>query len=170
MLVLAVAFSVACGAGDSSDGKATPTPPNDAQAIRQVDFTKNADVMTTLRQLPGGSVLPKEIVYGDVTGDRREEAIVPISSQGTLGNLAYLVFTMKGSSPALVLTRGLGGGSGGISMKLDEGKLVELAPELGPEDPLCCPSATRKTTFRWDGAKFQVEREEKLEGTGQNKG
>jgi hypothetical protein len=170
VIVLAVAFSVACGSGGSDGAKATPSPPNDAQAIRQVDFTKNADVITTLRQLPGGSLLPKEIVYGDVTGDRREEAIVPVSSQGTLGNLAYLVFTMKGNSATLVLTRGLGGGSGGISMKLDEGKLVELTPELGPEDPLCCPSAMRKTTFRWDGAKLQVEREEKIEGAGQKKG
>ena len=170
-----MAFSIACGSGDPSDDSGDdavqPDAPADAQAIRSVDFTKVTEVQTALRQLQGASMLPREISFGDVTGDRREEAIVPISSQGTLGNIAYLVFTLKDGSPELVLTRGQGGGNeGGLQIEVDEGKLVELTPELGPEDPLCCPSAMRKTTFRWDGSKLQVEREEKIEGTGQQKG
>ena len=119
-----------------------------------------------MRQVGGGGVDPRAIVYADLTGDRREEAVVPVDSGGTLGNLAYLVFTLRGSTPALILTRTLDRSSaGGLKMTVEDGKLVETVAEYGPQDPLCCPSVLRRTTFRWDGSLMQVEREEKVPQT-----
>ena len=110
------------------------------------------------------------MLYADLTGDQREEAVVPITSGGTQGNVAYVVFTMKGNTPTLILTRTLDRSSaGGLRMALDEGRLGEAGAESGPEDPFCCPSTLRRTSFRWDGSQLQVEREDKLQVGGQKK-
>jgi hypothetical protein len=119
-----------------------------------------------LRQLGSGSVEGREIVYADLTDDGREEAIVPVASGGTVGNIAYLVFSLKDKAPTVILTRRLERGSaGGLKMAVDTSSgravLVETGAEYSAEDPLCCPTMLRRTTFRWDGTQLQVEREEK---------
>jgi hypothetical protein len=171
-----VAFSLACGSGDNrpSSPDSTPTPgsiptPADASSIRQVDFNQNPDLQRMLSAAGSGSIERATIVYADVTGDLREEAIVPIASGGTLGNIAYLVF---GRSPStkdgatLLLTRTADRSSaGGLRMSVENGRLIETAAEYGASDALCCPSVLRRTIFRWDGAKLQVEREEKVPNT-----
>jgi len=106
------------------------------------------------------------VLYVDLTGDGLEEAIVPITSNGTAGNIAYLVLTLKKDVPSVILTRRLERGSaGGLKMAVDMNSgrpvLTETAAEYGDEDPFCCPSVLRRTTFRWDGALLQVAREEK---------
>jgi hypothetical protein len=156
-----VAFSLACGSGGDRPG-VEPTeslPPADAQAIREIDFRQQAEVQNSLRQFGSATADVRAILYADVTGDQREEAAIPIDSGGTLGNVAYLVFTMRSGAPALVLTRTIDGVSG-LVIKAEDGKLVETRGEYGPEDPFCCPSRLRKTTFYWDGSRLQVEREE----------
>jgi hypothetical protein len=47
-------------------------------------------------------------------------------------------------------------------MAAEEGVLHESRGVYGAEDPLCCPSQLRETTFRWDGDALQVD-EERLE-------
>jgi hypothetical protein len=170
VLILAVAFSLACGSGETGDqqgktGSGTPLvtpPPANADAIRSVDFTKVSEVQTRLSQLGGGTkLMPSEILYADVTGDRREEAMVPINSGGSLGNVSYLVFTMSNDKPSLILTRSLErSNAGGLRMVYEDGRLSEWSGEYGDEDARCCPSKVRKTFFRWDGARLQVDREE----------
>lgn len=119
-----------------------------------------------LSQAGSGRLDPSTIVYGDVTGDLREEALVPISSAGTLGNIAYLVFTPRSGDASLVLTRTLDRSSaGGLQLTIEDGTLLETTAVYRPEDPLCCPSALRRTTFQWDGSKLQVEREQQISQT-----
>ncbi|MPZ49137.1 MAG: hypothetical protein GEU75_07540 [Dehalococcoidia bacterium] len=163
LLLLPIALlllSIACGSGDTPSLDATEAPPPaDSQAIRQVDFRQQADVQTLLRQLGFASVDTDSILYADLTGDLREEAAIPIDSGGSLGNIAFLVFTLRSGAPSLILTRTVDGVSG-IVMQVEDGKLVETRGEFGPEDPFCCPSQLRRTEFRWDGSRLQVEREE----------
>ena len=97
------------------------------------------------------------MIFADLTGDLREEAVVPISSSGSLGNIAYVVFRLDAGNPDLILTRTLDRSTpSGLKMSVQDGELVETAGVYGPEDPLCCPSELRKTTFRWDGTLLQV--------------
>jgi hypothetical protein len=165
VIILTIAFSIACGSGEDGAG-VEPTeapPPPDAEAIRQVDFRRDRDVLAILGRLNGGSLDAAATLYADVTGDRREEAVLPITSGGTQGNLAYLVFTMREGVPALVLIRTAGTSSaGGIRLSVEDGELVETAAVYDDEDPLCCPSELRRTIFRWDGKQLQVQKEEKL--------
>jgi len=164
--VLAVAFSIACGSDGNQAGgskpRVSPTPA-DVAKIRGIDLSKTNDVQNMLRQLGSGTLATRETLYVDVTGDQREEAFIPISSGGTLGNLAYLGFTLKGDTPMLILTRTLDrSNAGGLRLLFEDGKLVEYSGEYGPQDPNCCPSVLRKTYFRWDGSRLQVEKEEKV--------
>jgi hypothetical protein len=155
---------LACGPGaDEGAGEPVARPtPADAAAIRQFDLEQAPAVQNTLRQLGGGDIVPAEVVYADLTGDQREEAVVPVSSGGTLGNVAYLVLSLRNGQPEAILNRTVDRSSAGsgLRMTLEEGKLVETVGVFGPEDPFCCPSMLRKTTFRWDGSRLQVEGEQ----------
>lgn len=157
--------SVACGDGGASSNKPTPTP-RDPSQIRSVDLTNDPAIQNTLRQLGSGEIDLREALYADLTGDGLDEAVLPVTSGGTVGNIAYIVVTMPKTSPVVILTRRLEQGSaGGLKMALDTSSgrpvLVETAAEYGDEDPFCCPSVLRRTTFRWDGSQLQVAREEK---------
>jgi hypothetical protein len=162
--LLAIA-SLACGDGGTSSPQATSTP-RDPSTIRRVDLSADISLQNTLRQLGSGEIAIREVLYADLTGDGLEEAIVPITSGGTVGNIAYVVLTMPKTQPSVILTRRLERGSaGGLKMAIETSSgrpvLVETAAEYGAEDSFCCPSMLRRTTFRWDGSQLQVEREDK---------
>ena len=150
---------MACGSGGER-GSSAGSLPGDATAIRSVDFEALPAARTLLDQLGSGNVDKASTLYADLTGDRREEAIVPVTSQGTLGNIAYLVLRLDSGKPEVVLTRTVDKSSaGGLQMSVDAGVLQETRGVYGPEDPFCCPSQLRETRFQWDGSRLQVETE-----------
>jgi hypothetical protein len=161
-LTLLLASGVACKNGESGGPSLAATDtavPADAAAIRAVDFSQVAALQTLLRQT-GGQLEARAVLYSDLTGDGRDEAIVPVTSGGTLGNLAYQVYTFRGGAPAVILTVTRDAGTaGGIGVSVEDGKLVRTAGKYGPDDPRCCPSVLIRTYYRWDGAALQVARE-----------
>lgn len=161
---LLILLSLACDdSADSDSPSASPTAPVDVAAIRDINFVDRSDVKATLSRIGGGKVAENEIAYADLTGDQREEAIVPITSGGTLGNLSYIVFTPNSDGASVILTRNLDPSSpSGLTMTVEDGALVEYVGEYGPSDPFCCPSVLRRTTFTWDGSKLQVGDEERV--------
>ena len=158
---LLLVFSLACGDGGAGDGvSGTPQPPDDSEAIRAVDFEQRDELQDLISQLGGGAVEAGAVVYADLTGDQREEAIVPVTSQGTQGNIGYLVFRLESDQPDVILTRTVDRTSAsGLQMSAEDGVLLETRGEFGPDDPFCCPSQLRETTFRWDGSQLQVDSE-----------
>jgi hypothetical protein len=137
--------------------------PADAASIRRLDLSAAPATQTLLRQLAGGAVDEPAIIYADLTGDLREEAVVPVTSQGTLGNIAYIVLRLNAGKPEPILTRMLDRSApSGLKMSVQDGILVESAGVYGSDDPFCCPSLLRVTSFHWDGALLQVEREERV--------
>lgn len=162
LIPCSLVLSIACGAGgveDDPEGTPTPVPtPVDFDAIRNIDFDALPETQALLTRLGGGQVAVDEVLFADLTGDMREEAIVPITSGGTLGNLAYLIFALRSGEAEVILTRTMDRGTpSGLVMGIDDlGALTETAGVYANEDPLCCPSQLRFTTFRWDGAMLQV--------------
>lgn len=155
------AFAIACGNGGESDNASSkPGQPDDSQAIRGVNFEAIDVLQDMMAQLGSGAVESGAILYADVTGDQREEAIVPVTSQGTLGNIGYVVFTLESGKPVVVLTRTVDrSAASGLQMSVEDGVLLETRGVFGPDDAFCCPSQLRETTFRWDGSQLQVEDE-----------
>jgi hypothetical protein len=154
-------FTLGCGNGGRGDGASgVADAPDDATAIRGIDIERLDATTTLVSQLGSGEVESGAILYADLTGDQREEAIVPVTSLGTLGNIGYLVFTLDDGKPVTILTRTIDRtAASGLQMSVDDGVLLETRGVFGPDDPFCCPSQLRETTFRWDGSLMQVKDE-----------
>jgi hypothetical protein len=165
LFALLLAFSLACGNGGKSDeASSEPDRPDDALAIRAIDFQEVDELQDMIGQLGSGAVESGAIIYADLTGDLREEAVVPVTSQGTLGNIGYVIFTLDSGKPQPILTRTVDRSSAsGLQMSVEDGVLMETRGVYGPEDPFCCPSQLRQTTFQWDGSQLQVQNEETVQ-------
>lgn len=168
-MLLAVLF-LACNGGAGDKKTPTAVPPGDATSvatrpasgsvtaignIREVNLARVPDVVAmiadTETQLVAGNV-----IYADVTGDGAAEAIVPLSSGGTLGDIAFLVLTpVDGGTKMLLKEKAKG--DGGLTLLVEDGKLRLTEPVAGPDDPFCCPSYLRHTTYAWNGAALAVE-------------
>ncbi len=154
-------LSIACGNGGDAEG--TPREleqPEDARAIRAIDFEQVDALQELVAQLGTGAIETAAILFADLTGDQREEAIVPVTSQGTLGNIGYVILRLEAGGPEAILTRTVDRtAASGLQMSLEDGALLETRGVYGPEDPFCCPSQLRQTTFQWDGTLLQVRDE-----------
>jgi len=163
--VAAVALSsaVACGGGGENKRTPTiggigtitpiPTPPGTVTTgsdIRSVDL-RAVPVIQQMLADTRGRLVQGDVLYDDVTGDRVAEAIVPVESGGTQGAVAVLVLTPAGASArSLLEVRG-----SGLVAAVNGGSLVITEPAPGPDDPECCPSMLKRTTYTWDGAQLR---------------
>lgn len=164
LALTAVAFALAaCGGGGNDDktpartatpGTATPaasaTPAGD---IRLISLDDVADVQTLIEDT-GGTFEQQDVIYADVTGDGVEEAVVPISSDGTLGQLAFIVLTPDGDDRTRTLLSERPANTMGLDVTVEGEDVVTTEPVPGPDDPECCPSKLRVTTYAWDGTAF----------------
>jgi hypothetical protein len=176
VLSLAACVFAACDGGDGEDE--TPTRPASTATvartevasrtpsgeIRERDLEANADVRGLI-QLTAGKYVQENVIYADVTDDGVDDAIVPISSGGTLGNIAFVVLTPTEDGTEAVL-RELPQESGGLAINVVDGKIVVLQPVYGPDDPECCPSMLRQTTYAWNGAAIALEDVKTIENPG----
>jgi hypothetical protein len=131
---------------------ATSTP---TSAIRSMDLKSSAAVKKLLDDT-GGQFVQGDVKYADLTGGGAENAIVPISSGGTLGDLAFVVLALSGSDTTALLSEFPPNGHG-LAVAVVAGQLVETEALPGPDDPECCPTSLRVTTYKWDGTKLAVE-------------
>lgn len=162
LLALAMLLpGLACRGNSAEPAAPAPTPTALSTAVRpaptgvqtttitlhQTDF--NQFLRAELEQT-GGTVADKDVVFADLTGDGQDEAVVPIASGGTLGVFQVYVLSPQGSAIKQILK--FDPGTGKLVPAIDGGRLVITEPVYGPDDPNCCPSQLKKTTFRWDGS------------------
>lgn len=173
LLLVAALLVAACDIGQEQELEDTPTSsPEPASSpaptleptetvvaspdIEAVDFSQVPAVEDLVAE-SGGRLLPQEIVFADLTGDGADEAVVPISSGGSGGNVAYAVFGYRGGDlEELLVVRPE---AGRVTVSVEDGALVETQPVYAPEDPLCCPSELRHAYYRWDGSELVVDHE-----------
>lgn len=171
LLSVALLLSAACGDDGASEPAPTPSgsPAVTVTAVTQppifdVDFSEAPDVANFIARA-GGEVQEDAIIFADLTGDGAEEAVVPIGSGGTAGDIAYFVYTIREGQLTLLLP--VVPESGRVRVELDaQGRLTDREPVYGPDDPECCPSRVRTRVYEWDGARLRVasEREEPASG------
>jgi hypothetical protein len=166
--VVAAAFGACGGAGGSKTATPAQSPPAGTAAvtpgatatssvgIRTLDLSTVADVQGVIAGT-GGQYVQAGVIYADLTGDGVDDALVPISSGGTMGDIAFLVLAPSGGETKTLLKEIPLGGSGGLSVAVVDGQIVMTQPVYGPNDPNCCPSALRKTTYVWNGSAFAVQ-------------
>jgi len=164
--VLAALTLVACG--DCHEKAETRTPSATAQPtsspappdIREIDLSQQPAVKALLQHL-GGEVVANDILYADLTGDGREEAIVPISSGGTAGNLAFIVLGYRGGELDTLLSEVPAESS--VQVELEDHQLVELLPVYSPGDTPGFPSRIKKVHYIWKDGALVVGQEEVVE-------
>lgn len=133
----------------------TPTPGvTPSGAIREIDLAAQADVQA-LEAESGGTFLQEDVLYADLTTDAIEDAVVPLSSGGTQGYVAFLVLTPDGEQTATLLEQTPQGGQG-FTLEFQDDQLVMVEPVFGPEDPECCPTMLRMTIYGWNGSVLAV--------------
>ena len=100
-----------------------------------------------------GYPLFEDVGYEDLDGDGAEEALIPLFSGGTAGNVGLLLYREAPDRPRLVLAR-----SGyKLGMSLDAGRLVLYEPAYVGFEPNCCPSASTISTYRLVGDRLVQE-------------
>jgi hypothetical protein len=145
----------------TSDAGRTPTEeqtttPSEADAIRDVDLD-DVDEVVAIQEETSGTFVQEDVIYADVTDDGVEEAIVPISSEGTLGDVGFVVLTPDDEDGARVLLREVPPGGRGIAVTVEDGKIVTVESVPGPDDAECCPSMLQRTVYGWNGAALALE-------------
>lgn len=174
MLLAATALAACSGGGGGSKtstpaGSASPgatagatpgtTPATTATSslgIRQLDLSTVPDVQAMIAST-GGQYTQADVIYADLTQDGVDDAVVPIDSGGTMGEVGFVVLAPSDSGTKTLLKEIPLGAAGGLSVSVVEGQLVMTQPLYGPEDPNCCPSAVRKTTYVWNGTSLAVQ-------------
>jgi hypothetical protein len=129
----------------------TTTQPN----IRDVDLTQEAEVQRLVAE-NFGEVVDGSIIYADLTRDGAEEAIVPVSSGGSAGNVAYAVYGYRDGMLTVLLSKD---GLRNVVLTVEDERLVERTPEFQPGDANCCPSQFRIRRYVWDGDELFLEEE-----------
>ncbi len=109
-----------------------------------------------------------DVVYGDLNGDGKEEAVVTTSmNTGGTGNFSSgIIFTMKNKKP-VILTKFEGGDRayGGIrGAKIEKGLFILEQNDVGDAGGACCPQFSVTTIFQLKGKKLvqigKIERRE----------
>jgi hypothetical protein len=164
LLLGAALVLAACGTQKEDESQVTPSPAPEQTAtveavtpsseIQEVDFSQVPAVQGLMAE-SGGSLLPEDIIFADLTGDGVDEAVVPISSGGSGGDIAYAVFGYRGGDLKELLV--VKPEAGRVTVSVEGGALVDTQPVYAPEDPLCCPSELRHTYYRWDGSELVVD-------------
>jgi hypothetical protein len=119
------------------------------------------------------NVSKETIGYGDLDGDGKAEAIVPmvanVCGANMITNETVLVYTLKAGKPTALpefeyYDKGCEEGAEGcnydrvmgVTVEYDAAaKAIAVANYFATDDDaICCPSFLRKTWFRWDKTKF----------------
>lgn len=93
-----------------------------------------------------GYAMTEGILYGDFSGDGRDEAVISLYSGGTAGNLGLLVYREGDDGPELVTV--LPGYK--IGAVADGDALVVREPHYAGWEPNCCASGMRETRYILD--------------------
>ena len=169
--VLVALTLVACGDCHEKAETRTPTATSPATSIptpgpniREIDLSQQPAVKALLQRL-GGEVVAEDILYADLTGDGQEEAIVPISSGGTAGNLAFIVLGYRGGELVALLSEVPAEGSVQVFVhgELEDYHLVEVLPVYSPGDTPGFPSQIKKVHYIWKDGALVVGSEEVVE-------
>jgi hypothetical protein len=112
-----------------------------------------ADKLTSkaIKQLlQSGGFVDKGVVFRDVTGDKRDDAIVRVQSGGVNGVVAVYVFSTAnrkgGKLRAIFRTERLMR----ASTRVLKGVVSYRTSRYAPGDELCCPSQVTQSTLAYD--------------------
>jgi hypothetical protein len=98
----------------------------------------------------GGGFVDKGVVFRDVTGDKRDDAVVRVHSGGATGVVAVYVFSTanrkNGKLRAIFRSQSLMR----ASTRVLKGVVSYRTSRYNPGDELCCPARITQSTLGWN--------------------
>lgn len=176
LLVMAALFGRAKGPPSATPSQITPSTPPIAQPIslRQLDWKRVLAEDPDIKVLPedecgggltsyqcikikdklsAGYAVTEDILFGDLSGDNQDEAVIMVHSGGSAGNDGLLVYKLEGGKPTLMDV--LGGYN--LSAQFDkDGKFSVREPVSAGYEPNCCPGGEKITHYGLQENKLAV--------------
>jgi hypothetical protein len=122
-----------------------------AQKFFAGELLKSPQVAKSVKlTLKKGGFVDESVLFADLTGEGKDDAVVLVDSGGSAGRIALYIFSSldhAGNKLEIVyrnqrLYRGMARINPGPS-------LVYTLPGYNPGDELCCPSAFLERTLKW---------------------
>ncbi len=107
---------------------------------------------TAIKELlqSGGGFVDKAVVFRDLTGDKRDDAVVRVHSGGAAGVVAVYVFSTanrkNGKLRAIFRSQSLMR----ASTRVLKGVVSYRTSRYNPGDELCCPARLTQSTLGWN--------------------
>ncbi|MCW1970036.1 MAG: hypothetical protein KIH69_018140 [Anaerolineae bacterium] len=100
-----------------------------------------------------GHAMLESIRYGDISGDGREEAVIPLHSGGTAGTTGMLVYTMGPDGKPRFISAMPGYKMGAT---IQAGEMQITLPIYAGWEPNCCPSGSSTIRYKLDAATLKL--------------
>lgn len=98
--------------------------------------------------LKKGGFVSSDVLFADLTGEGKDDAVVTVDSGGAAGIVAVYVFSAGTGKDLNVVYRNQR--LYRAQVRINPGPaLVYVLPQYKAGDELCCPSAYRETTLQW---------------------
>jgi len=97
--------------------------------------------------LRSGGFVDEKIVFKDLTGDRKADAVVRVQSGGAAGIVAVYVFSTAGADELRAVFRSQS--LERATTRVRDGKVSYRYARYSPGDELCCPSRIEESRLRW---------------------
>jgi hypothetical protein len=105
----------------------------------------NHSVKVTLKK---GGFVDQQILFADLTGEGKDDAVVSVDSGGASGVIALYVFSAGSGTDLKIVYRNQRLYRAGA--RINPGPaLVYSLPQYKAGDELCCPAAYRETELKW---------------------
>lgn len=136
----------------STGSQATPTPSQEFFKKTLLEDAKTTTAVKTLLGERGGFVAP-DIVFSDLTGDGRSDAVVLVETGGVAGAVALYVFSTDGE-PAESALRAVYRSQRlyRASVRAPGGTLTVRTPRFAAGDDVCCPVRIVERVYAWSAA------------------
>ena len=117
-------------------------------------------IKTLLRS--GGGFVDRGVVFRDLTGDKRDDAVVRVHSGGAAGVVAVYVFSTAnrkgGKLKAVFRSQSLMR----ASTRVLKGVLSYRTSRYEPGDELCCPARITQSTLAWNRRERRMRVKERV--------
>jgi hypothetical protein len=127
-----------------ASAKLTPAQTLFTQKLLASDQVTHS-VKVTLKK---GGFVSSEVLFADLTGDGKDDAVVTVDSGGAAGIVALYVFSAGTGKDLKVVYRNQR--LYRAAARINPGPaLVYSLPQYKDGDELCCPSSYRETELKW---------------------
>lgn len=126
---------------------AEPTQSQQFFRERLLEDGRTSSAIKDLLREGGGGFVDRRVVFEDLTGDDKADAVVRVQSGGAAGIVAVYVFSTAGADELRAVFRSQS--LTRASTRVRDGRVSYRYARFAPGDELCCPSRIDESRLRW---------------------